>query len=562
MSESNKLTVRAVVNIAAQKEVKHVVISPGSRNAPLVIGFTSNPKFNCISVPDERSAGFIALGLAQASNSTVIVCCTSGSASVNYYPAVVEAYYQHIPLMVLTADRPSSWVDQADGQTIKQQGVFGNHVHYQVSLDSQSEDEQNKNFLERAVNEAFNEAWLNQGPVHINMPFSEPLYNTLPPETMPEKWRNMLAVPCAQRPTNQWDTLGLQWNRSKRKIILIGQLPPNHNLTEHISALAEDPGTLVLTESTTNINIKNAICGIDRVFFTIKHEHWPLLQADILLTIGETVVSKKIKAVLRETKPQQHWHVAARYPHPDTYQALTVSIMAQPASFLAFLAEHAPLTESDFATKWLALDASRDLLHDEYLSSVPWCDFAVFGEILPNLPENSVLHLANSATVRYAQLFKTGRHVPHYSNRGAAGIDGCTSTALGFAMASEKLNVLISGDIAFLYDSNAFLNRNVPQNLRVIVINNGGGNIFRIIGGPSQTQVMDAFFESAQPANISGIAETYGLEYVQVNDMAALKYALPEFFNPEGGASIMEIVTPRDVSPEVLENYFKFLRNG
>lgn len=562
MIHSSKRNVRALISIAKQKGVKHIVFSPGSRNAPLIIGFTADPHFSCISIPDERSAGFIALGIAQATGTTVVVCCTSGSAAVNYYPAVTEAFYQRIPLVVVTADRPQEMIDQADGQTIRQVGVFANHIYYQANLQNDAEDAQSASYTERVLNEAFNEAWINPGPVHINMPFKEPLYGTLPPETPIEKWRNIRAVPCRQQPTNEWDELALAWNQSNKKLIIIGQLPPDHNLTAYINTLAEDPGTLIFTESTSNINVKNAIIGIDRVVNTVKREHWRHIKADILLTIGEAVVSKKVKTMLRENKPDQHWHVAMRHPHPDTYQALTVSVMARPHAFLEFLAEHSILTNGDFGSRWIALDKSRDALHESFLAQAPYSDLTVYGHILPALPANSVLHLANSSPVRYVQLFKEGRHLPHYANRGASGIDGCTSTALGYSLASDKINILISGDIAFLYDSNAFLNRNVPQNLRVIVINNGGGNIFRIIGGPDQTRVMDEFFEAAQPANISGIAETYGLEYVLIQTEDELKEALPEFFNEAGGAAIMEIITPRDINPEVLENYFKYLRNG
>ena len=562
MIQSSKRNVRALVNIAKQKGIKHIIFSPGSRNAPLVIGFTADTDFNCISIPDERSAGFIALGIAQATNTMTMVCCTSGSATVNYYPAVVEAFYQRIPLVVVSADRPKEWVDQADGQTIRQENVFANHIHYQANLINDTTGEQSMHYAERVINEALNEAWFNPGPVHINIPFSEPLYTTLPEEAELEHWRNIRAVPCSQHPTNEWDELVLTWNQSKKKMILVGQLPPDHGMEEYLNTLADDPGTLIFTESTSNVHVKNAIVGIDRVVNTVSHEHWRHLKADILLTIGEAVVSKKIKAMLRENRPAAHWHVALRHPHPDTYQSLTVSVIAKPKSFISFLAEHAVLTDGEYGLRWVALDQSRDSMHEEFLETAPWSDLRVFHHILPAIPQDAVLHIANSSPIRYIQLFKEGRHVPHYCNRGASGIDGCSSTAVGYAMASERISVLITGDIAFLYDSNAFLNRNVPQNLRVIVLNNGGGNIFRIISGPDRTNVMDEFFEAAQPANISGIAETFGLDYILIENEDDLVAALPEFFNEEGAATIMEIRTPRDENPIILENYFKYLRNG
>jgi 2-succinyl-5-enolpyruvyl-6-hydroxy-3-cyclohexene-1-carboxylate synthase len=266
--------------------------------------------------------------------------------------------------------------------------------------------------------------------------------------------------------------------------------------------------------------------------------------------------------LLRSHRPKAHWHVSEHLPHPDTYQALTHSINSTAKVFLNFLATEAKPTQSNFGLRWREKHEERIARHDAFLKSCPWSDHRVFHVLLNHLPSEAVLHLGNSSTVRYAQLFAEGRELPHLCNRGTSGIDGSTSTALGYALASNKLNILISGDVSFFYDSNAFFNRYVPANLRVIVISNGGGNIFRIIPGPTTTQVFEEFFESAHHANVSGIAQTFGLDYWLAENETELLATLPRFYQPSTQAAILEIRTPNTQNPQILENYFNSLKHG
>ena len=560
MINSAKRNVRALVSLAKQKGITHIVFSPGSRNAPLVIGFTSDAYFNCISIPDERSAAFVALGLIQATGKPVLVCCTSGSAAVNYYPAITEAFYQRLPLVVVTADRPPEWIDQADGQTIRQVGVFSNHIGYEANLPKDSADLHERDFADIALNEALNTALANQLPVHINMPFEEPLYGTF--EDDKEHFRNIAPEFVNHVPEKSWSTFAEAWNVAEKKIILVGQLPPDSGLDADLERLALDPSTVIFTESLSNIHVAGALPAIDRVINTLTDEDMPPFTADILLTLGDAVVSKKIKTLLRSHRPKAHWHVAPHLPHPDTYQALTHSIHSTAKVFLDFLASQAQPTQSNFGLRWREKHEARILRHAAFLHECPWSDHRVFHVLLNQLPSEAVLHIGNSSAVRYVQLFSKGRHVPHLCNRGTSGIDGSTSTALGYALASDKLNILITGDVSFFYDSNAFFNRYVPANLRVIVISNGGGNIFRIIPGPTTTKVFEEFFESEHHANVAGVAQTYGLDYSLAENETELLAALPKFYKPSSKAAILEIRTPNKLNPQILENYFNALKHG
>ncbi len=560
MIQSAKRNVRALVHIAQAKGITHVVFSPGSRNAPFVIGFTNNPHFTCITVHDERSAAFVAMGIAQATQTPVIVCCTSGSAAVNFYPAIAEAFYQQIPLIALTADRPSEWVDQGDGQTIRQENVFANHINYACNLYKDVDDRELQIYNERVINEALNTALFTNGPVHINAPFQEPLYDTV--EASDDHFKLIEQVHIKPEVQASWAELGKRWQEARKKIVLIGQHRQVEGLQELFIALNQDPGVLIFTESTSNVQIPDSIGGIDKVINTISETEKAELTADILLTIDGAVVSKMVKALFRKHQPAQHWHVSPHTPNPDTYQSLTHSVVAEPRDFLKYLTSLSPKNHNNFKRSWLQLAAQREERHHAYVEKVAFGDFKVFHHLFNIIPEDVALHITSSSPIRYAQLFNSGRHVPHFCNRGAAGIDGSSSTAVGYAIGSGKQVFLISGDISFLYDSNAFFHNHVPKSFKAIVINNGGGNIFRIISGPASTGKLEPFFEAKHNAQINGVAKAFNMGYAKAESEAEFLQILPELLNPESDIQILEVVTSAEESPEQLKNYFKYLSDG
>lgn len=559
MIQSAKRSVRALVSIAKTKGIEHVVFSPGSRNAPLVIGFGNHPHFKNIVIPDERSAAYVAIGLAQATGKSVLMCCTSGTAAVNYYPAIAEAFYQKLPIVAITADRPPEWIDQGDGQTIRQSGVFSNHVVYQVDLIKDSEDEEASAFNELAINQALNEAMRMQGPVHINMPFEEPLYSVYAGEE--EVFKDIAWEENKGEPNEDWEKLAHRWQQAQSKLILIGQSKPGHRWDEAIEKLSQDASVMVMNESTSNVRLTQDVKGIDRLINTLTTEELKIFTPELLLTFGDAIVSKKIKAMLRTSTIQEHWHVGEFLPHPDTFQKLTASIAAKPVGFLSFLANKSTPKEKGFGRRFFEANKIRLKRQQEYLTSAPFSDLKVFEILLKNIPKKGVVHLANSSVIRYVQLFDEGRHLPHYSNRGTAGIDGSTSTALGFALVSKEDVFLITGDISFFYDSNAFFNNHVPANLKVVVINNQGGNIFTIIPGPDSTGLSESFFESPQKASIRDLAKTFGVEYLFANDENSLKDKFDTMKHAKH-ACILEIKTPGHLNAEILNNYFNYLKNG
>ncbi|WP_299110770.1 2-succinyl-5-enolpyruvyl-6-hydroxy-3-cyclohexene-1-carboxylic-acid synthase [uncultured Winogradskyella sp.] len=577
---------QTITTLCKTHNIKHIVISPGSRNAPLNIGFTHDDFFKCYSIVDERCAAFFALGIAQQLQEPVAVVCTSGSAVLNYYPAIAEAFYSNIPLVVLSADRPKHLVDIGDGQTIKQKNVFGEHVLYSANLKLDLKDSENgtsenelpifknlENKLERflglqkdiqtynesEVHDALTISKLNLGPVHINIPFDEPLY-----ETTEELFINPKPFKIQNR-VDKVDPFEIKslldvWHSAKRKMILVGVLQPNSIEAQWIQEIADDDSIIVFTETTSNLHHQDFFPGIDKMIAPLDDTDLKALQPDVLLTFGGLIVSKKIKAFLRTYKPDQHWHVGLSLAN-DTFFCLEKHIKLRPNTFLAsFLPQVTHHTKSTYKATWLAVRQKRRKLQDEYLKTIPFSDFSVFNSILKQIPKRSMLQVGNSSAIRYTQLFKIPKSVEVFCNRGTSGIDGSTSTAIGAAVANEKQTTFITGDLSFFYDSNALWNSYIPNNFRIIVINNEGGGIFRILPGNKNTENFDTYFETKHKLTAKQLCEMYGFEYSVASNNEELNEQLSDFNNATKQPKLLEIFTPSRSNDEILLNYFKFIK--
>ena len=540
---------QSVIEICKAKAIRDIVISPGSRNAPLTIGFASNIAFTCFSIADERCAAFFALGIAQQKRKPVALVCTSGSALLNYYPAIAEAFYSQIPLVVISADRPSSKIDIGDGQTIRQENVFANHILYTANL---HEDASEANDLK--INEAIHVAVSQKGPVHINVPFEEPLYETVATLSVTPS----IVTLCKEEKTlSGMHEAVSKWNAAKKKLILIGVNYPNAIETGIINQLAADGSVVVMTETTSNVHHPNFISSIDTLITPFTEEDFKAFQPDILLTMGGMVVSKRIKAFLRKYQPAAHWHVDELRAY-NTFGCLTQHFEVSPNTFFKELLNHSVNVDSDYFEQAEKIKKLRKEKHEQYQQSVPYSDFKVFGSVLPMLPKHSQLQISNSSPIRYAQLFPIDDSIEVFCNRGTSGIDGSTTTAIGAAYASEKQNILITGDVSFFYDSNALWNHYIPKDFKIIVINNRGGGIFRILPGHQETPVFNTFFETSHQLTAEHLAKMYSFDYFTIHDDSELVDGMNAFLKADQ-PSILEIFTPTEVNDAVLKNYFKNL---
>lgn len=543
---------QSIIEILSAKGIINIIISPGSRNAPLTIGFAQNPNFKCYSIADERCAAFFALGIAQQTKQPTAVVCTSGSALLNYYPAFAEAFYSQIPLIVISADRPQNKIDIGDGQTIRQENVFLNHSVFNANL---TEDASEENDLK--INLAVETAIQQKGPVHINAPFEEPLYETTEELLVQPKITNLESDNSSKTIKNSDEFVSI-WNNAKRKLILVGVNEANVIDKEIIENLASDPSIVVLTETTSNLHDPSFINSIDTLITPFDDSDFKEFNPEVLVTFGGMVVSKRIKGFLRKYKPEHHWHIDTLRAY-DTFGALTKHFEMQPNDFFKDLLSKTSFVESDYFKNIEDVYKTRLVKRKEYLNQIDFSDFKVFEKVVETLPKNSILQISNSSAIRYAQLIDIDDSIKVFCNRGTSGIDGSTSTAVGAAVGNDKQTIFITGDISFLYDSNALWNSYIPKNFKIILVNNGGGGIFRILPGHQEKPVFNTYFETSHQLTAEYLAKMYQCNYFIANDLTSLNSSLELFYEANDAPAILEIFTPTTTNDIILKQYFKNL---
>ncbi|EKY13532.1 2-succinyl-5-enolpyruvyl-6-hydroxy-3-cyclohexene-1-carboxylic-acid synthase [Capnocytophaga sp. oral taxon 326] len=545
-----------VIEACKAKQIKYIVISPGSRNAPLTIGFANDPYFNCYSIVDERCAAFFALGIAQQRREPVAVVCTSGSALLNYYPAFSEAFYSNIPLVVISADRPSSKIDIGDGQTIRQVNVLANHSAYNANLSDETHSDKS-NFYE--LNRALNTAIEEQLPVHINVPFEEPLYLTTE-EQYP--FENIVAE--IKNPIINEDkaiNFVKHWNSSAKKMVLVGVLTPNSVESQYIEWLAKDPSVVVLTETTSNLHHSHFIPYIDKLLtYTEKDPTLKeALRPDLLLTFGGLVVSKKIKQFLRSYQPAYHYNVDLHKDY-NSYFCLTDHFKADINTFLKEVTPKLMSVPSTYQQQWLKVKNEIQQTHLEYINQIPFSDLKVYSEVFKSIPNDYIVQISNSSAIRYAQLMKAHPSWKVFCNRGTSGIDGSMSTAIGATVGSASPTVFITGDLSFFYDSNALWNKYIPQDFRIILLNNQGGGIFRILPGDKTDPNFEYFFETPHKLTAEHFCEMYNINYQSATNLTDLQRKIGDFYEKSDVPKLLEVHTPRKINDKVLLKYFEFIK--
>ncbi len=539
--------------IFSKKGIKHVVLSPGSRNAPLTISFARNPDIKTYNIVDERSAGFIALGIAQKLNQPVVLCCTSGTSLLNYTPAIAEAYYQCIPLIVLSADRPSEWHGQRDGQTIHQIGSLSNFVRgtYKLPIPDNKDSEWE---YTRLINEAINRsADRNSGPVHINVPFREPYY---PTKDQQLEFSEEIKIIKREPPLSTLDFTALkpQWVNAKRVLIVAGQMPSNPFLSDSLISLSEK--AVVVADVISNITGDIIIRHQDHFLANLDDKLAEDLKPDLLITLGKSVISKNLKLFLRKNLPKAHWHVEQTDGTPDTYQSLTHLLPCSPKGFLKIVIDNLgdlPKVEESFHNSWFQVESKTKVGLAKTLDKVLFCEYSAFNLVLKSLPSQIDLHLANSMPVRYANLLpRPNQSMEVFANRGTSGIDGTNGTAVGNALVSEKPTYLLTGDLSFFYDRNAFFHGYSLKKLKIIIFNNQGGGIFRLIGGPSILPELEQHFETRHSHTAKYTAAEYEMGYFTADDLKSIKESMT-LLNKSKGAAILEIFTNPEKNSEVFK---------
>lgn len=539
--------------------VRQVFIAPGSRNAPLTIAFVRYGRFSIQVVPDERCAGYMTMGAAQGKNTPAAVITTSGSAVANLYPSVTEAFYQEIPTILITADRPPDLIDQLDGQTIHQDTIFRDHIKMEFSIPLEMSPEKSGKKIFDAVSNASKGK---KGPVHINIPFREPLYEELKRyDKLPSK---INLVKNTETP--DYKNLEAYWKKlaQYRKILIVaGQGNWSEGIITSLTKLI-NKNCVVLADITSNLHaLKGAVHFSELIFPETNHAILQKLQPDLLISFGLSVVSKNLRVGLRAMNIPGHWHIQPEGPAPDPYQSLTDTVHADPGTFLPALGQELDSLSSDYIEGWSEHEQSQRKKVEEFFSGNQFHEMSGIRQAMESLPGKSVLHLGNSLAVRYANYIGLNRaDITVFSNRGTSGIDGCVSSAVGHALSTpDRIHILIVGDISFFYDRNALWTDPLPNNLRIIVLNNHGGGIFRMIDGPETIPERDQYFVGYQPRNARLTAEDHGLKYLHADNRTDLEKGLKLLFLPSGKAMVLELETSMDRNTGFLKS-LKNLLNG
>lgn len=559
---SNKENVNILTSLLLEYGVSDAVVCPGSRNAPIVHNLSVCEAIRCRPVTDERSAAFYALGLAIATKRPTVVCVTSGSALLNVMPAVAEAAYQHVPLVVISADRPQQWIDQLDGQTIPQPDALGRFVRKAVQLPEPHNDEE-RWLCRRLVNEAMHLATCRQGaPVHINVPISEPLFE-FDTEQLPQLSRFNYIKRAVFKDASM--DMPDAFHEAKRPMIVIGQLAHGTVSHETIRSLSEK--YVVMSEPLSNpsymtIHFDEAIRYIvsDNSSINDDEDDKTAYYPDYVVYVGDTLVSKPARRFLRNAKAPSCLITPDAADIHDPLMTLTDIVECDTASINALLASLCEVPDTDercqFHDRWQsfldACAAHADAYAPEYsqMATVKY-----FEEQLADLDIDICVHYANSSAVRLACIY-----AQHYvwCNRGVNGIEGSLSTAAGFSLATHDMTVCVIGDLSFFYDQNALWNSNLRGNLRIILLNNRGGGIFRQLPGLSDSPAADDLVMASHENTAQGICTQNDIGYLSAKNMDEMQIGVVTLLTRESERPILlEVFTDSNDDVKALEKYFK-----
>jgi len=518
--------------------VDHVIISPGSRNAPLIQLFTGNDAFQCYSIVDERSAAYVALGISRERKQPVALVTTSGTAVLNLAPAVAEAFHQGIPLILITADRPRENLPQFNNQIINQHEPFiGNSkAFYDIpsAFNSENELKETLDHVEQTIEGAIREP---AGPVHLNVLLKEPLYEELPASIIHWSGRERDIESVNVKSDNS-----LTIPHPSKIMVLAGMGRGDPDLEILLNELSNTRQVVVVAENIANMPSGSFIPNPDLLLTAASEAELRDLAPDYVIGFGGQVVSKRLNLFLQDIT----------HPEPILLNDNTVTRLR---NLFPDPTGGSRETKNSFLKNWKEIETRTLSRATDFLENAEFANLTSVSRITESIPADAVVHLGNSSTIRYSQLIPLRQDLRYYSNRGTSGIDGCVSSAVGAALASDKLHVLLLGDLSFTYDSNALWNKNFPSNLKIIVLNDGGGGIFRLLQGPDKMEFFEEFSVTHHPVSIEMLAQAYGRSTQKALNMEELEEKLKVLFRPDSGISILEVDTSRRENSRIFKDF-------
>ena len=513
---------------------RHIIIAPGSRNAPLIQLFTSLPGFSCHSMVDERSAGYVALGMAKQLGEPVVLVTTSGTAVLNLSPALAEAYQQQLPLLVLTADRPREIIPQFNNQVCDQRAPYFNFSKGFFEFPAEAREEED---LERGIRSAsslFLEALAYPaGPVHLNITLTEPLYESLPGPILALEE----LMPDTEKPLSGTGLVPDLELAGKKVLILAGMGKRDTVLQQALEQLQ----VAVVAENISNLGAEQFISLPELVLAGASDNEREALIPDIVIASRQQVVSKRLKLFLQS---QENIQIMQLQDDPDLTDLIR---------------EHAamPGPDTSYRNLWKEIENRECKKAEDYLRQASFGNLTAMARILDAVPAHATIHLGNSATIRYSQLVRSRSDQQFFSNRGISGIDGSLSSAVGAAMVSEDQHLLILGDLSFVYDSNALWNKDFPENLKIVVLNDGGGGIFRLLHGPDQMGFFEEFSVTHHPVSLELLSASFGRRFARATRLEEMDQHLKTLWEPGHRLSVLEVDTTASDNSRIFKALFK-----
>jgi 2-succinyl-5-enolpyruvyl-6-hydroxy-3-cyclohexene-1-carboxylate synthase len=504
---SNKKSALYLKSYFKQIEIQHIVICPGSRNLPLIVNFSNDDYFKTYSLIDERVAGFFALGMAKALKRPVVVLTTSGSAAINLAPAMAEAFYQRIPLVAITADRPACFINKGENQTIVQKGLYSNYIGFELEIEETVDFETFERKIQPLQHFLTNSAWISN--VHINLPFSESLDQV---EHILGEFQFKFKPEILKRKESFPAPLNIKGGQNV--IFYISTNTVNSELNEVLDRGVKEKNWVVISEFHSGWYSESAISQIDLILSRDKD----LQNPDILITIGETMLSKKFRNYVKSIEGLIHYDLSTclRQWNNLSIHYHNIKLDYQElASLLSFK------NSVEFQSNWLSAEKEALGYKSTHPNSGIYEEFHLIDSIVQTIDKESTIYWGNSSAVRYGNwtYWKSKPHITHLSSRGVAGIEGVLATAIGSQVIRQCTDFYcILGDISLLYEANSLAALSYINNIKIIVINNHGGKIFEQIHNSSILGKVESLI-TPHNQDFSKLAELYDLEYFKSFDL-------------------------------------------
>ena len=548
-------TYQIIIALLKKYGISHCVLSAGSRNVPFVHSVEEDPYFHCYSVVDERSAGYFALGLAQELNEPVVISCTSSTATCNYWPPVAEAFYQGVPIVVLTSDRDPAMLGQWEDQMIDQVGMYDRHVRKSVNLPIiNSKDDEI--FCQRLINEALLELdHRGTGPVHINVPMKS-YNNSFNVKNLPD------VIKITRLEIYEDDALWAKkiekLKAAKRILVTCGQSSyVSTKLQDGIRRFFDKYNSAVVLDYMANIELEegiNTTVCMDARYTTEKK--MKELLPDIVISFGGNIFSG-IKEQLRKFAGQfEHWLVQEDGRVVDLYKSITTIFECQPEYFFDYCDRHASGCLND--RKYY--EEFRNYADSVIVPEFEWSHVYAIKEVVERIPPESILHLSINDSIRITNFFKLQPGIKTYANIGTHGIDGCMSSFLGQAAVSNKPSYLIIGDLAFFYDMNAVRLRHIGNNVHILLINNEGGSEF-YFNRMWKNKASDLHTTARHFTQAEGWVKSNNFIYLSAHDKESLQSCLKEFMRNDLDKPVfLEVFTEMKHDADVIYDFFDLSR--